>query len=200
MIKAIIFDWHGVLDKTKLELLIEKLSEITGLNLDQVKDLIKPIEREWAKGEDPKIFWNKVQKIFNLAEGQVSEAKNSILRIIKYQPLWNRLPELKHKYRLAILSDNPRDKVQLIREEADLSFFEAVHFSCERHLLKDSAEFFLGILKELNEKPENCLYVDDKKVHTDTASKLGFKTCTFKTINDLLKLINLSNHDEVIYR
>ncbi len=37
MIRAIIFDWHGVLDQVKLENLIEKLSEISGKGLGEVR-------------------------------------------------------------------------------------------------------------------------------------------------------------------
>ncbi len=187
MIKAIIFDWHGVLDETKLELLVNKLAEITKLDVEEVKNKLKPIERTYAQGSSaPSVFWTKVQELFSLNDEGLEAAKFSILIVRKYTLLWELLPELKVKYKLGILSDCPSDKIDVIRKTTDLSYFQTIHFSAEKHQLKDSENFFLGIINELDEKPENCLYVDDNQKHTTTAKSLGFQVCTFTKIEDLI--------------
>lgn len=186
MVKAIIFDWHGVLDETKLELLIEKLSELTQLDKEEIRNRMHKYERSWVTGtEAPEVFWKEIKQIFHLTNENINEAKSMLMTVKEYEPLWKLLPDLKTKYKLAILSDCPLDKVEVIRTKADLSFFQEINFSAEKHLLKDSEEFFLSILRDLDLKAQECLYVDDKEKHTNTAKSLGFQVCLFGKIEDL---------------
>ncbi len=186
MISSIIFDWHGVLDQTKLENLVKTLSSLSKKERDEVKDILKPFERSYAAGSaSPGEFWTNVRRALGLNKQQVEEAKKSILKFDPYFPLWGLLPSLKENYPLAILSDCPQDKVDIIRSAADLSYFKKIHFSCEKHLFKDSDEFFMNIVEELHEQPENCLYVDDTERHVKTAKRLGLQVCHFKTVENL---------------
>lgn len=186
MTKVLIFDWHGVLDTTKFELLLHKLSELAGIAASDVKERISPLERSYAKGETPaEDFWNAVQQELGLTPQQLSEAKDSILRVELNQQLWDMLPRLAQTYALAILSDCPFDKIEIIRKVADLSVFSKVYFSAEKQLFKSDDAFFLDLVQDLGVEVEECVYIDDSPKHIETAQRLGFHACLFSDISDL---------------
>lgn len=191
MIKAIIFDWHGVLDATTFHGFLQKLSELSGLPNKEIETRLAPFERQYIVGEmEPSTFWDKLQKYLKLTDRALSQAQEYRASIEKNEDLWKLFPKLKNGYTLGVLSDVSQDKVNMIRQKADLSFFTAAHFSCERHLSKHSLEFFRGILQELRVAPEETLYVDDSEKHIQTAKSLGLQTCLFRRLEDLLQLLS----------
>lgn len=185
MIKAIIFDWHGVLDETKFESLVYKLAELTNTHSETVLEIIKTEAKEYTRGGDSEKFWAYVQGALGLSNDKLTEAKEYILEIVQNKSLWDKLPLLRNTYTFAILSDCPTDKTEQIRQTINLSYFSTVHFSCEKGLTKGDDNFFLNIIKELNLKSEECLYVDDTPKHIETAKRLGFQACLFSKTYDL---------------
>ena len=185
MIKAIIFDWHGVLDQVKFDNLIAKLGELTETSFGQVKKEIKSLEKSFARGGAPEKFWGDLKKVLELNNKQVKEAQSHILNIFENESLWSRLPSLKKKYKLAILSDCPVEKAKKIRKSSDLTYFFCTYFSGEKKLVKSDDEFFLSLIKELKVEPAQCLFVDDRPHHIATAKRLGLQTCLFVTTEDL---------------
>lgn len=186
MIRVIIFDWHGVLDEVRLEQLVKKLVLLSRHSLEEVKEIIRPIERLYALGAmEPDLFWHKIQQAFMLDITQLQQAKSSILVVKKNQPLWERIDQLRKLYTFAILSDCPLDKIAKIRAEVNLRDFAIAHFSAKEHLTKDTPAFFLSLANQLHVSPSECLYVDDTMRHINTAALLGFQTCFYTTVEDL---------------
>lgn len=186
MIKAIIFDWHGVLDETKLERSLKMTAEFAGITVEEVKAKIRPTERLYTAGKlGREIFWRGAQKMFHLTDEQLEEVRSPLFVVKRIMPLWEKLPELKKHYRLGILSDCSLTKAELIRETVDLSLFDHVYFSAEKQRLKDEPEFFLDLAKALEVTPEETLYIDDNERHIATAKALGFHTCHFRTMEDI---------------
>ena len=190
MIKAVIFDWHGVLDHRKLESLLVKLSEISGMSILEVKEKLKTIGLDEVNVGliEPEQYWQGVERIFNISSEDMGNFEKIVLTFEKYEEVWSWLEKNKSKYIYAILSDCPQDKVDLIRREADLSLFKIVHFSVEMRMSKRDDEFFLNILKELNLSPRECFYVDDSPRPIDTANRLGLHAILFKNVSDLEKI------------
>lgn len=190
ILKAIIFDWHGVLDETKFEDLVYKLADLTNSKSEVILDSIKTKAKEYTQGGNPEDFWAYIKKVLHLDDKKLTEAKEYILQVIQNKSLWKRLPSLKNLYILAILSDCPTDKTEKIRESTNLDYFKKAHFSCELGLTKSNDDFFLNLVQELNLKPEECLYVDDTPKHIDTAKRLGFQVCLFSSTEDLEMCLN----------
>jgi FMN phosphatase YigB (HAD superfamily) len=190
MIKAIIFDWHGVLDHTKFSGLIEKLAELAHRDTQDIEKEVKLLVGEYDREGKPEHFWSQVKSKLNLEANQVQAAQSYILNVEPNTPLWERLPALATKYRLAILSDCPEDKMKVIKQFPGLDMFEQAYFSCERGASKTDDKFFLNLLSDLNLGAADCLYVDDNQKHIETANRLGFKTCLFVTIEDFDRSLN----------
>lgn len=186
MIKAIIFDWHGVLDETKFDDLLVSLSKQTNQPKEKVITKLLISGRAYSAGlMEPEKFWPEIQTKFGLDDIELKKAQESILSIRKYLPLWERIEALAKLYKFAILSDCSIDKAAMIRDRVNLRDFSVVHFSCEKKVTKNDKEFFEGIVAELNVPREQILYVDDTYFHLITAESLGMQTCHFHTIDDL---------------
>jgi putative hydrolase of the HAD superfamily len=189
-VSAIVFDWHGVLDLTTFAGLMQRLSNAVKVEPTRVDDLIRHLLRSYMSGQiDPATFWTQAQTRLGLTTAQVQQARDYILTFRKNDALWSLLPHLKQRFNLGVLSDCPVDKIGVVRREADLSLFTAVHFSAEMHQRKVSDEFLYGIARALQQVPTTCLYVDDRKPNLDFAFKLGFKTCHYTTLEWLEQCI-----------
>ncbi len=150
------------------------------------------MERPYVEGKvSPEMFWNDIQDVFSLSDEDLEKSKRSILVIKRNSETWDLLPDLKSQYCLAILSDCPEDKMNLIRKDVDLSIFQAAHFSCEEHLLKDMPEFFIHMENILGIKKDECLYVDDNEKNIKFATDLGFQVCHFQSVDDLKFALNI---------
>src|SRR3989344_2626823 len=148
-IKALLFDWHGVLDLRKFKDVEERIAYYAGkLNSADLKVLHGRAD-DYARGimfpEDsrmtmsPEEFWKFIGSYYQINPIKVQQDLESYLISVDElnKPLWNTLPDLSLKYKLGILSDCPPDKTELIRKEVDLSIFEGrVYFSSEHSFTK----------------------------------------------------------------
>ncbi|OGY59954.1 MAG: hypothetical protein A3B23_02295 [Candidatus Colwellbacteria bacterium RIFCSPLOWO2_01_FULL_48_10] len=186
MLKAIIFDWHGVLDDTNCAGYVSKLSKIIGKSFNETLEQMGTLDARWGSGElPPEKFWTNIKAIFGLSEEETVSIKSYILNVENNAALWQQIPDLAKKYRLAILSDCPLDKLSIIKEKADLKDFEQAYFSAEHGMSKESDKFFLSLLRVMGLKAEEALFVDDKVKNIEKAQKLGFNTCLFSNSKDL---------------
>jgi len=180
MIKAIIFDWHGVLDEVNLEGALKRASAESKIPLDELKNLLRDINKKYTLGDmEEGPYWKLVADTLKISEMQAKQLQDYINSVIQNKELWDYLPELKKKYKLAILSDCPIEKISSIRKKADLTLFDHVFFSAEVKLDKSMPEFFDLCANTLKLDKQEILFTDDNPKIIDFASTLGFKTHLF---------------------
>lgn len=56
MLKALIFDWHGVLDKITFKGMVNHLANLKQNSPENVKSLIQSYGDEYVRGSDPEEF------------------------------------------------------------------------------------------------------------------------------------------------
>lgn len=198
MIKAILFDWHGVLDRRTFAGMLETLARawhphLHGISFEDYHRLI--IDNfckdgfEYAAGRiSPPRFWSLLEYEGN--ESGVWRARDYLLQVEKNEAVWPQLPKLKERYKLVILSDCPEDKKEIITRTVDLSLFDYTYFSCDYKLLKSDPEFFQLALRDLGLPAPCCLLVDDSEKNVGYAGKLGFKTLHYQESANLRKLLD----------
>ena len=74
-------------------------------------------------------------------------------------------------------------------------YFKKNFISGELGLAKPDLEIYLYVLKKLNAKPEECIFIDDKRENCIAAAKLGIKSIIFKNSNQLKKELVKCNID-----
>lgn len=199
MIKAIIFDRHGVFDKVTGASVRKKIASYTEY---ETSETIKEKLQESRTQYDlwillPGDFRAIVQDTIHLTEEQTQECKNYLNTIQPREELRNIVPVLEKLYTLGILSDCPKDKKDtILRQYNNMKPFLYQFRSCDYTKIKaqwlDFFEIMYMYLKENNviEKPEEILFVDDTLSNVQKAQSLEMMACHFHDINDLKKFIH----------
>ena len=203
MIKNIILDWHGVLDKTSpktlspyllklfilqlLKLNLTACAQIFLIIFDKYSDLINDYNRSTI---EPTEFWKLIY--INLGEKLGSDLRAKTYQIEINSELVSFLKtRSENKY---ILSDCSKDKKEIILKKIPDINFRHKFFSCDSKTLKRDQSLFKFAMKSENIEPNNSLFIDDSMKNLQVAKDLGFQTFLFTgTKNNLITLKLLLN-------
>lgn len=191
MIKAIIFDWGGVLTKGKhtdsiIRLLEKKFNTPIRNHKPSFGSFMDMMDFQGLGFEE---FVNRVNKEFNLKVTVGGMEAIFSKAIILNTEVIDFVKRLRAKYRVVILSNNNELTIRLLRTEHKelLDLFEKAYFSCEVGEYKPDKGFFEYALRNLSIKAVECLFIDDKQKSIEAAEKLGMKSILFKSNPQLEK-------------
>lgn len=89
---------------------------------------------------------------------------------------------LKSRYPTALLSNAPSDLLRGILAENDLEkLFDQIVISSEVGYAKPDPEIFHTALDRLGVPPQNAIFIDDNKRHTDAAEAIGIRGIRFQS-------------------
>ncbi len=193
MITTIIFDVGGVFVKGKSEDFFRKSAEF--LDLDPEKNHIdKKVWDDLMRGTvSLRDFVRKVLGV-TVPEGKVDD----LLKI--WFNNWTLDPEmvefakkLKKNYKMYVLSNvDGESNRKFGRHKMQLDFFDRVFLSFEIGMIKPDREIYEYVLKEINEEPENCVFIDDRPENIEGAEMVGIQGIVFgnkeQLKNELKKL------------
>ncbi|MAF35364.1 hypothetical protein CMO91_05990 [Candidatus Woesearchaeota archaeon] len=115
---------------------------------------------------------------------QIKETMRKNCRFIKGMP--ELLSELKQKYSLVAATNEGREWTQYKIEALRLSnYFPLIIESNKLKALKPSAVFFKKALELIGARPEECVFVDDKKDNCEGAEEVGIKSIVFRDAKQL---------------
>lgn len=93
---------------------------------------------------------------------------------------------LHRSYRLAILS-NWDDRLELLLDHHEISpYFEAIFNSHHIGMAKPDEESYRYVLEQLQVKPEELLFIDDRERNTSVAERLGITSLVFRDLPALV--------------
>ena len=180
MINTIIFDFGDIF----IDLNPEKAKEaFAKLGLNDWNDDLKAQNSLFEIGKLSELqFLESFQKYIPNADLlQIRAAWNSLIGDFPLRRL-EFLQMLTRKYRLFLLSNTDAIHIAHFEHKVGMSFasdfyqcFEKVYFSYEVGIRKPDEAFFKLLIKNHNLSEKRTLFVDDKKINTDAAEKLGIK-------------------------
>jgi putative hydrolase of the HAD superfamily len=137
------------------------------------------------------MFWQKLAHDgkLSLSSAEVEELERQDARMWTTQnPLmlgWQR--KLKaHGIRTAILSNMGDSVLENIKREFRwIDEFDVLVWSYQLHMAKPDPAIYRHALSELGTKPEETLFLDDKRVNVEAAQALGMKAIEFTTVERL---------------
>lgn len=104
--------------------------------------------------------------------------KKSMIEILKL---------LKSKgYTLVLLSNLIKPQALYLRKKLS-KYFSLLLFSCEMGIQKPDKRIYLEVLKRLNVKGEECVFVDNKEENLKVAELCGMKTILFRNVKQFRK-------------
>lgn len=194
MIKAVIFDYGGVIGNNVMPAIYTETSKAANTDYETARAEFHRLSDLSLKGEISSIdFWKSYAKGLKMdakllektwEDTYVKHSKNDerVISIIK---------SLKQKgYRLALLS-NAIDFFAPHRKEKVIGLFDIVIFSCDVKMRKPDREIYDFLLKKLELEPAECVFIDDLKRNTDGAEAVGIKSIVFKTVEQMIDGLKL---------
>ncbi len=178
--KAIVTDWHGVVDRHTYRALREYIAQLKDVSVEQYKERLNGLDRQWTDGlVDPDVFWQTLTDLFQLTEDELLSIQAKYLSVDLDEGVVNILTEWKKTHPIGLLSDCPEDKALIIRRDPTYRLFSEAYFSCDKQSSKEVSSFFLDFSKAFGHPPEDCIFIDDQEKNTTRATSLGFTSILF---------------------
>ena len=208
-INTLIFDVWGVLflpkDKKEKHLLSSfrelcLLINEQWIDTTQIQQRLSSIYNESSKWDiNKEETTERMSKELNISSEETEKLFNTIYEqnTIENNELYDWILEVKSKrYKLGILSTQFHLSNDILIPKKYYKVFDAMEISCEDKIKKPDERAYISILKKLNVKPEECVFIDDKQENLDAAEKLGMHTILFTDnssfISDLNRIIPIN--------
>ncbi|HEX2866998.1 MAG TPA: HAD-IA family hydrolase [Ignavibacteriales bacterium] len=188
MIKNLIFDLSEVIISGILG--VEKgLPESLGISQSHVADTFwgREFERLLIGEIDEDYYIHYVLKSTKW-EITPEELKNAIRKNFhtEVDGVISLLQDLAKNYKLYLLSDHSKEWVEYIKTvHPFLSIFEKTAYSYELKMVKKNPAVFPELLKRLDLKPDECLFIDDHQRNVDNARLAGIEGIRFLNARQL---------------
>ena len=198
MIEAIIFDFGNVICSFTNEILVDRISKLSGKTKDEVFDLIykeSDLPKKYETGLiTSQEFYSGLSKLLGL--NVPYEQFKEIYYKDKFTPVegtMDLIKKLQKNYRINLLSNTSEwDFEYMVKAAPIIKTFEKITTSFESKSMKPDKKIFLDALDKLKLKPEECIYTDDILEYAKAATSLGMKGIQFTTAKkfeeDLKKL------------
>ncbi|MCD4740424.1 HAD family phosphatase [archaeon] len=177
MIKAVIFDFDGVIAPT-----MEKHAKSYQEVLSKIGVWINPKAVYLAEGALPEVMLSRLlQKPVDLEIKQLARKKSELFRkhrkyIIPYKEALTLAKKLKKKgYKIAIASGGQRRNGEIILGD-QIKIFETYLDGTDVKQHKPDPEVYLKAAKTLKVKPKQCIVIENAP-HGITAAKAAGMTC-----------------------
>lgn len=182
MIKAVIFDWGGVLIDDVAPGLITYFANSLGVTEEALNDTYKKCGEEFQKGLiSESALWAKV-----CSELRVQRPYNPSLWRDAFKKVYNPKPEmfslasdLRHKgYKIGLLSNTEAPTVIFFHEQG-YDMFDVAVFSCAEGTRKPEARIYEIVLERLGAQPNEVVFIDDREENINGARDVGMHTILF---------------------
>ena len=191
-LRAVIFDFGMVLTGTPDKKAHDAMVKITGLPVEQFENLYWNDRHAYDEGKLSGItYWQKILRDahLNFDQATVEELNRQDARMWTTQNpamvAWQN--QLKQHGLLTAILSNMGDSVlaSVEREFAWIKEFDVLVWSYQLHMAKPDPAIYLHTLQKLGTRPNETLFIDDKRVNVDAAIALGMKAVEFSTVDRL---------------
>ena len=188
-LRAIIFDYGMVLTGLPDAAAHDAMVQITGLTVERFESFYWADRHAYDEGKLSGVaFWQKFARdaALSLSPAQIDELNRNDARMWTTQNpamlAWQRTLKAAG-IRTAILSnmgDSVLDSIK--REFRWIDDFDVLVWSYQLHMAKPDPAIYLHTLHQLGTRPDETLFIDDKRVNIDAAQALGMKAIEFTTV------------------
>jgi len=181
MIKVIVFDLGAVVIDFDHTIILKKLSEIS----------LKTAEEMYAH-----IVKSRIEQLYDTGKISSQEFYNAVINFLNidisfenFSKIWNEIffekPEMNHfiesidskKYKKFILSNtNELHFEYCMKNYPIIKKFDKYFLSYKIGMIKPNLDIYEHLIKNSSCKPEEIIFIDDKKENVSAASQLGIKT------------------------
>ena len=199
MIKAVIFDFGGVLAEEGFKQGLKAIGKERGFNPEDLYDITGELvyQTGYVSGtSDEHSFWEAVRKKTGLRDDD-EFLREEILKRFKLRPeMMEMVDRLKSSgLTVAILSDQTNWLDELNQRTPFHHHFDYVFNSFHLKKTKRDPSIFRDVCAVLGVHPEEALFVDDNPGNIERASRQGLRTIHFKGViqfqNEIERLVGM---------
>jgi putative hydrolase of the HAD superfamily len=193
MIKAVIFDYGGVVGGLINVRITQAIAEVFGFNKELVKSRMKKFIPLLDTGKISLIEFSKLTAASLDDESKASVVENIWMDVFMEHGKPNRdvveiVKKLKNAgYVVALLTNAIIEHASIRKNRGDYKHFSPIILSYEVGIRKPDEEIYNLMLQKLNLPAEECVFIDDKKENVIVAEKLGINGIIFENAEQLTK-------------
>lgn len=193
LIRAIIFDYYGVICPRIVPILAEETAKQFGTNYEEVKSrmgvLLDDLDDDKISFQD---YWKQLKSRLKNRNAKLPEHCRIWRTIALGLHFWPNMRKLVLKlrklgYKVPVLTNVTKTMVKYNRMKGRYKIFRPVFLSCYIGMRKPSPKIFKYVLKKLKMKPHECIFIDDQKRYLKGAKSVGIKTILFKNYRQLVR-------------
>lgn len=195
-IKAIFFDFGGVIQRTEYQSPRQKLAEKFHMDYEDIDKLVfgGGANSTAAKASIGEIkvedHWQSIAKKLNLSKDDISkfEAEFFAGDVIDYEFV-QFIRSLKPTYKIGLISNAWSDmRIYLKKQKLD-DAFDSLTISAEIKIAKPDARIYQIALDSLQVTAQESIFVDDVPANIEACEKLGMKGILFRDVNEVMNEI-----------
>lgn len=192
-IKAIFFDFGGVIQRTEYQSPRQKVAEKFRMEYEDIDKLVfnSPSAKQATVGEIKESeHWNALAKRLKLSTDEIKNFESEFFGgdVIDHE-FMQFIRSLRPAYKTGLISNAWSDmREYLIRKKLD-DAFDTLTISAEVKIAKPDAKIYQIALDSLDVKAEESIFVDDVPVNIEACQKLGMQGILFRDVNEVIRQI-----------
>lgn len=189
-IRAVFFDFGGVIVRTEYQAPRQKLAERFGMDYEDIEKIVfgSPSAARASVGEvSEEEHWQNVMKVLKLPAAEYPRVRDEFFAgDVIDRNILNLLRSIKPKYKTGLISNAWSGlRAYIEREKFDDAFHHMV-ISAEVKAVKPDPKIYRIALERLQVKPNEAVFVDDLVENIEACEKLGMKGIHFRNPEDAL--------------
>lgn len=192
-IKAIFFDYGGVIQRTEYQSPRQYLAQKFGMEYEDIDKIVfdSPTARQATVGEIKEAeHWSAIAKRFKLGKDELEKFKSEFYGgdVIDHA-FMQFIRSLRPKYKVGLISNALSDmREYLIKQKLD-DAFDTLTISAEVKSAKPEAKIYLHALGQTEVKAEEAVFVDDVVANIEASQKLGMHGVLFRDVDEVINQI-----------
>ena len=154
---------------------IEKLKELRKKYDSILSEKVTTLEEEFNMFVR---FYESILKVFDISKEIIEKISYdrtyNFDKYTLYDNIYDELKSLKEKYKLNLLTDNWPSVIDYLKEYDLYDYFDNIYISSIYGVEKKDKVLFDYLIKELNIRPGEVLFIDDNESNLDIAIEKGF--------------------------
>ena len=131
-------------------------------------------------------LWKRCAEIIGIT---AEEFRSNFIKMFSFDDeLLDLAKKLKQEYRMVLITNNIKDWFEEERKLRRLDdVFELIVTSYEEGIAKPNQDIYRSTCSKIGVKPEECVFIDDKRRNTDSAAQLGMHTILYTSLEEFRK-------------
>lgn len=194
MVKAVVFDWGGVLIKNPCACINQYCADILGAPVETFQRIYEGFVTSFQKGQiTEEHLWELLCSRLGCEKPKISSLWEDAFQAayVENTDVFLLASRLHDKgYRIGVLSNTeiPATRYFLKRKYTQ---FEVTIFSCNEGTMKPEERIYEILLRRLGLPPHEVVFIDDNNEYVKAAEQIGMKTILFNDSIQMKKALDL---------